>query len=102
MVWWAPGCPHLSSGGEKVEMSPAVKQAHDSLKAGVFGAAPPAQAEAAAKTKPKCPMCVCKELRGERDMCMLNTGDEEKCKQQVDELNACLLSFGFDMSKGSK
>lgn len=101
MPWWAPGCPHFKDGakGEGLEtMSPEVKRAHEVLKKGVFAEA--AQAEAAAPvTKPKCPMCVCKELRGQRDLCMLNTGEEAQCAQQIDELNACLLSYGFDMGK---
>eukprot|EP00591_Stephanopyxis_turris_P004303 CAMPEP_0195521438 /NCGR_PEP_ID=MMETSP0794_2-20130614/18664_1 /TAXON_ID=515487 /ORGANISM="Stephanopyxis turris, Strain CCMP 815" /LENGTH=77 /DNA_ID=CAMNT_0040650991 /DNA_START=71 /DNA_END=304 /DNA_ORIENTATION=+ len=48
--------------------------------------------------KPKCPMCVCKELRAERDSCMLEHEDgKTACKEQIDALNKCLQGYGFNI-----
>lgn len=46
------------------------------------------------KKKAKCPMCVCKNERAARDMCIVENG-EEACKEYIDALNACLKKEGF-------
>jgi hypothetical protein len=43
--------------------------------AGAASPAAPAPELAPNEPKPKCPMCVCKDLRAERDQCMLNHED---------------------------
>ena len=45
--------------------------------------------------KPKCPMCVCKDERKARDLCILEHG-EEACEEKIKTLNACLRQYGFD------
>ena len=51
--------------------------------------------------KPKCPMCVCKEERAARDLCILEKGEEE-CEDKIKKLNACLRGYGFDFPDKKK
>ena len=51
--------------------------------------------------KPKCPMCVCKDERKARDLCILEHG-EEACEEKIKTLNACLRQYGFDFPDKKK
>ena len=46
------------------------------------------------KKRAKCPMCVCKDERALRDLCILENG-EEACADAIEKLNACLRKEGF-------
>lgn len=43
------------------------------------------------------PCCACPETKRNRDQCIFETGDEEKCKDLIEAHKACMRSFGFNV-----
>ncbi|RIA89021.1 cytochrome C oxidase copper chaperone-domain-containing protein, partial [Glomus cerebriforme] len=43
------------------------------------------------------PCCACPETKKNRDQCIFETGDEEKCKDLIEAHKACMRSFGFNV-----
>ena len=43
------------------------------------------------------PCCACPETKKNRDQCIFETGDEEKCKDLIEAHKACMRGFGFNV-----
>ncbi|CAB4394581.1 COX17-domain-containing protein [Rhizophagus irregularis] len=43
------------------------------------------------------PCCACPETKRNRDQCIFETGDEEKCKDLIEAHKACMRNLGFNI-----
>lgn len=43
------------------------------------------------------PCCACPETKRNRDLCIFETGDEERCKDLIEAHKACMRSLGFNV-----